>query len=630
MAPRDDVGQVCLVGLAVETLVHADAAQLGKARAGGVDERDRHFVVGDLLAGGEALGMPARHRATPAPAAVAHRRPRRELLPLAELGRAAAISVIDYTATDRDAWGQAPWMPQPARRCSTGQLLHLLDCGRRLSRIRVSRTMLQPLRFLVRIYPLLSGPPQPVLVVDLDGTLLRSDALLECFWNACGNNWRVLFGAVAALTEGRAALKRHLAQCAALDAATLPYDSVVLAYVKDWRAKGGRTALVTASDAGIARAIAEHLGVFDEVYGSDGVHNLKGSAKADFLEQRFGAAGFAYMGDAVADLPVWQKSHAAITVNAPDHLRQRVASAGGDVEHLRTASRTLLPYAKAIRPHQWAKNVLVFVPMLTAHQLALPTFLQSTLAFVAFSLVASSVYVLNDLLDLSADRAHPRKRNRPFAAGSIPIAQGTWMTGGLLLAGIALAAPLGWHFLLVMVGYYLATMAYSLHLKRRAVVDICVLAVLYTIRILAGGAATGIPISVWLLAFSIFFFFALAAVKRQGELVDNLGRNTRKVSGRGYHVEDAALVSQMAIASGYVAVLIMALYLDSPAVVGLYSEPAALWGICLVLLYWISRMVMVAHRGAMHDDPIVYAVKDRVSQVCGLLILGFALAGVLL
>jgi 4-hydroxybenzoate polyprenyltransferase len=298
-----------------------------------------------------------------------------------------------------------------------------------------------------------------------------------------------------------------------------------------------------------------------------------------------------------------------------------------EVQHLTIGSRSLLPYLTALRPHQWVKNVLVFVPMLAAHQLTFPAFLQSFFAFIAFSLVASSVYVVNDLLDLAADRAHPRKRLRPFASGAISTAQGSWMAVILLLVGTLVALFLGPAFALVLLAYYLITTAYSLYLKRKVLIDIALLAGLYTMRLVAGAAATSIELSMWLLAFSIFLFFSLAAVKRQAELIDLAERGHLSAEGRGYQVGDLPVIAMMAISSGYVAVLVMALYLNSPAVMELYSFPQALWGICFILLYWISRMVMMTHRGYMHDDPVVFAARDRVSQICILLIIGFAFAG---
>lgn len=471
--------------------------------------------------------------------------------------------------------------------------------------------------------------PSEILVVDLDGTLLRSDMLFESFWSAFARDWRTPFLSVAALTGGRASLKRQLAMASAVEVETLPYDAKVVAFVEAWQQSGGRTALVTASDRDFAEAIAAHLRIFDEVHGSDGKLNLKGERKGQFLEERFGRKGFAYMGDAAADLPVWRRATRAITVNAPASLRLRAERVCETAEHLVTDAKSVKPYFKALRPHQWLKNVLVFLPMLAAHQFDGPTFLLSLLAFACFNLMASSVYVLNDLLDLAADRAHPRKKNRPFASGSIPIAHGTWMATGLLIMGGILALSISAEFLLTMVAYYLLTTAYSLHLKRRIVIDICVLAGLYTARIVAGGIAADIPLSVWLLAFSVFFFLSLAAVKRQAELIDSAERGNLKPSGRGYHVDDLPIISMIAIGAGYVAVLVMTLYVNSPAVVEFYAQPEALWGVCAVLLYWITRMVMVAHRGHMHDDPVVYAAKDRISQMCLLIILGFVVAGAL-
>lgn len=289
-------------------------------------------------------------------------------------------------------------------------------------------------------------------------------------------------------------------------------------------------------------------------------------------------------------------------------------------------TRSIIPYVKALRPHQWVKNTLVFLPMLAAHQLNGQTMRLSFIAFLSFSLVASSVYVLNDLIDLSADRAHPRKRFRPFASGSVPVAHGAWMAVGTILSGAIVASVLGRDFVMVIAVYYFLTLAYSLRLKKSIVIDICVLAGLYSIRILAGGVATDIHLSVWLLAFSTFFFLSLAAVKRQAELVDASKRNELKANGRGYHVDDLPIISMVAIGAGYVAVLVLALYLNSPTVVELYTRPAALWGVCVVILYWITRAVMIAHRGQMHDDPVIFAMRDIGSHVCLFLILAFTAA----
>lgn len=472
-----------------------------------------------------------------------------------------------------------------------------------------------------------------ILVVDLDGTILRGDMLLETFWSAFGRDWRVPVRAGAALLNGKAALKRYLAENSEVDMQYLPYDQDVLAFVRRWRAAGGRAVLVTAADQSLADAVSTHLGLFDGAYGSNGQINLKSVKKADFLEKTFGS--FAYIGNASADIPVWRSAEKAITVNASARLKRAAEEAAPSAEHLETCDPSPKPYLKALRPHQWLKNGLVFMPILLSHQITQITFLQSLLAFVAFSLIASSVYVFNDLLDLRADRAHPRKRKRPFAAGTVPLAHGPWMLGMPLLAGLVIAAHLGGEFFLVILGYYALTVGYSVILKRRMIVDICALAGLYTLRLIAGGAATGIELSIWLMAFSIFLFFSLASVKRQAELVMTLKKNrpkvtynsSDKIAGRGYQTDDLPIISMMAIASGYLSVMVLALYLNSDAVQELYTQPVYLWGTCCVLLYWVSRNVMLAHRGHMHDDPVLYAVKDRISLICGALILVFAMAG---
>lgn len=287
------------------------------------------------------------------------------------------------------------------------------------------------------------------------------------------------------------------------------------------------------------------------------------------------------------------------------------------------------PYVRALRPHQWLKNLLIFVPSLTAHKFGFGSLLPTALAFGAFSLTASGVYVINDLLDIQSDQAHPRKRDRPFASGALNSNQGLVIAGFLLISALTMGMCVGLPFSIVLGAYLLTSTAYSFLFKKKLVIDICILAGLYTMRIMAGGVATNISLSVWLLAFSIFFFLSLAAVKRQAELVDGVASGEVKAQGRGYHIDDLPIVSNMALSAGYVSVLIMALYINSPEVMSLYKRPYAIWGVCLVLLYWISRIIMVTHRGAMHDDPIVYALNDRISYLCLAFIAVFLIAGVL-
>ena len=463
-----------------------------------------------------------------------------------------------------------------------------------------------------------------VLAVDLDGTLIASDMLHESFWATLGSDRGAMLRAFGKfLKGGRPALKAALAEGVEIDVAHLPYKEAVLNEIRTAKARGDYVVLATASDRKIAHDIADHLGLFDEVMASDGETNLKGRAKAAALIEKFAEGGFAYLGDNAADLPVWAASGEAISIDAPANLRSRITAP--KVRHLKDAEdggQTLRAGLKALRPHQWLKNLLVFIPMLLAHDFSGSAVLAAIAAFVSFSLVASSVYVLNDLVDLSADRAHPRKRLRPFASGALPLSVGLWLAPGLLIAGGLVGTLAGPLFLLVLLLYYLLTLTYSLVLKRITVIDICMLAGLYTLRVIAGAAATMNAPSVWLLGFSIFFFLALAAVKRQAELVDLVTRGDEKAEGRGYLPDDLPLITTMALASGYVSVLVAGLYLTSDAVTEMYSLPSALWGICAVLVYWVSRVVMLTHRGRMHDDPIVFAVTDRVSLFCGVVIVG--------
>lgn len=468
-----------------------------------------------------------------------------------------------------------------------------------------------------------------VLVVDLDDTLIRTDTLFENFWTACSSSWTAPLSALAAVPSGPLALKKTLAGIAPIDAGNLPYNPQVLEVLRDWRARGGKLALVTASLQSIADAVADHLQLFDEVHGSgDGV-NLKGSNKARFLKERFGDSGFAYIGDSTADLAVWDQSSHAVTVTHHKGLRRRAEALGKTITHIETPAPAMRDYLRAMRPHQWLKNVLVFAPMLAAHAFTGEMLLLSILAFASFSLMASGTYIFNDLLDLKADRAHPRKRNRPFASGAIPVSHGTFMAPMLILGSLAIATAVAWQLLVVMAFYFVASSLYSFKLKRIVALDIVVLAGLYTLRILAGGAATSIMPSMWLLVFSIFFFFMLAGIKRQAELLDGIATGTVKAHGRGYHVNDLSAVSALSLASGLVAILIIALYADSQEVKRLYKTPEILLAVCPLMMFWVSRIAIKTHRGEMHDDPLVFAARDKTSYACLVLIFCVLIAGTL-
>jgi len=452
-------------------------------------------------------------------------------------------------------------------------------------------------------------------VVDLDGTLLKSDLLVESTLALLGRKpWLVLQLPIW-LLRGKAHLKQEIGRRVELDVTCMPWDERVLALARE-HAGHRPVVLCTASDERLASAVALHLGVFDAVIASDGQRNMSGAAKAQALCERYGERGFDYAGNERADLAVWAKARRAIVANAPESLARAAAASCTVDSHYPTTGGRWRSWAKALRLHQWLKNVLLFVPVLAAHRFfELDTLLRCGLGFIAFSLCASSVYLLNDLLDLTADRHHPSKSKRPFAAGHLPLVDGLAAVPVLLLVAFALALWLSPLFAGVLALYYVLTLAYSLRLKKRVMVDVIALAGLYTIRILAGAALIATPPSYWLLAFSMFLFLSLAMLKRYTELLALVGRGRSKTSGRGYDVDDLHLLQSFGAASGYQAVLVLALYINSSASGLLYRHPQVLWLWCPMLLYWISRAWMIAHRGLMRDDPVIFAASDRVSQV---------------
>lgn len=459
----------------------------------------------------------------------------------------------------------------------------------------------------------------PPLVIDLDGTLVCTDTLHEQALALAKTRPLQTLLLPAWLAHGKAHLKQQLAERISLDAATLPYNAMLLDWLTSERQAGRRLVLCTAADAQTAQAIAQHLGIFDEVIASDGQTNLAAARKADRLVQRFGHQGFDYAGNSRDDVPVWQAARQAIVVNAPASVLKAAQGHGNVSKVVAAISPKARDFAKMLRLHQWLKNLLLFVPLLAAHQFtqgaAWGTLL---LAFLSFSLCASAVYISNDLLDLGSDRLHPRKRHRPFASGAVPVAWGAAILPLLALASVALALVVGPRFLAWLAVYFALTCWYSVALKRLVLLDCMALACLYTLRIVAGGAAAGLPLSPWLLAVSGFVFLSLSFLKRHTELRPLVQRGeTAAAHGRGYVAQDAALVQMFGIAAGYASAVVLALYLHGDTVQALYKQPHAILVTVGVLVYWISWMWLQSHRGEMHDDPVVFAVKDKVSLACG-------------
>jgi 4-hydroxybenzoate polyprenyltransferase/phosphoserine phosphatase len=452
------------------------------------------------------------------------------------------------------------------------------------------------------------------LCVDLDGTLVRTDTLHEQALRCVKKHpWRILL-LPAWLSRGRANLKRHLAELAPLDPASLPYREDLVKFLRMEKAAGRRLVLVTAADERIARAIASHVGLFDEVFASDGTRNLKGAGKAEVLVARFGSGGFVYAGDSNADLRVWRHSSGSVVVGwRGEGLRRRVEAAGIQVEAVfLDRRRSLRSLIRAMRPYQWVKNLLVFFPAVLAHVFNLSSMAPCIAIFASFCATASGIYLLNDLSDLDSDRQHPRKRRRPFASGDLPLLYG--LAGPvLILLGLCMAAAIGVAALAAIGVYILANAAYSAGLKRYPLMDVFLLAALYTIRLVAGGIASGTTVSLWLLEFSSFLFLSLAFVKRFGEIINAQREGRADNARRGYMSADAAIMQTFGVGSAFSASIVLSMYVDTNVAKGFYVLPRLLWLVVPLHLFWQCRIWLAAARGQMTDDPILYAARDRAS-----------------
>ena len=469
--------------------------------------------------------------------------------------------------------------------------------------------------------PTAKAAPDRPLVVDLDGTLLRTDLLVETAFAYLGRAPLQVFRLIILLFSGRAALKDHLAKAVEIDPAHLPYNQGVMAMMRARAEAGGQVYIASASNERLVAKVAEHLGV-DGWFGSDATVNLSAGAKARRLKARFGAEGFDYIGDSNADIAVWAAAETAVLAGRPGRLWRRLSATHRRAEIIEPAPRQggLRAWLSLLRPHQWAKNALVAVPLITAHAFTVPALIQTAMAVAAYCLCASSVYVVNDLVDIAADRGHPTKRRRPFAAGDVPIVAGALAAPVLLAMAIGLAALVSWPFLAALGLYYVSTSAYTFILKRKMMIDVVTLAGLYTLRVVGGAAAIGVPVSEWLLAFSMFLFLSLALIKRHSEMAVRLDAGLPDPTNRNYRVADLPLLIALSAAAGYSAIIVFALYLSSPTVHALYTRPQLLWLEIPLLLYWISRAIGLSHRREMNDDPIVFAITDKVSLMTGALV----------
>ena len=477
------------------------------------------------------------------------------------------------------------------------------------------------------------------LCVDLDGTLIRSNLLAETcallirhrplalFWVPF---W--FFGMWLAGPSRRAEMKRRWSDWTAflLRPEALPYQMDFLAWLDQQRKLGRPIWLCTGSHRTLAQRVSDHIGLFDGVIATEGKVNLVGLAKAKALIDRFGEKGFDYAGNEAVDLAVWAHARLPVMVNVPPGVA-RTWTAQGHAVGLSFGGETFSwrSALKAMRPHQWVKNSLVFVPMGLAHRWGnAETLGRSFFAFVVFCLCASAIYLINDLLDLTSDRMHPSKKHRPMASGHLPIAFGAAFSMFLLGSSLVASFFVGGRFFLVILGYVALTSLYSVVLKRLVLVDVVILGLLYTVRLVAGSEATGIALSFWLSLFSLFFFSSLALVKRCAELDHYKKTSTIDESGRGYRIQDLPLLRSLGVACGIGSVLILGLYIETIGRQGLYSHPKAIWGLCVLLMYWIARVWLLTHRGQMAGDPVVFALKDKTSRwvlVFGLLAFWMAL-----
>ena len=463
------------------------------------------------------------------------------------------------------------------------------------------------------------------LFVDLDGTLIKSDMLYESFFSLLKLNPLYCLLIPFWLLRGKAHMKQMISQRTTIEVSTLPYSEEFVSYLQSEAKNGRKIILATATNQILAKKIAEHLGFFSAVLASDINTNLSGTHKLEAIKSFTNNETFDYAANGKIDIRVWKFARKAILVNPDKGIQNSVKSLTAIDKVFIERKTGLLKYIKAIRAYQWMKNLLIFLPLFTAHQFTnIPLIFNASIAFVAFSICASGVYILNDLLDLPVDRVHPRKRLRPFASGDINLLHGMILSVLLPATGLTLAYFLSSEFFNILLIYMLMTTAYSLKFKSYAIIDILLLAALYTIRIFAGAIAINVALSFWLLTFSMFIFLSLALVKRSSELIMLANNNHKKTSGRGYHVEDLDLLKMMGVTSGFMSILVIALYIDNPSISQNYSHPQLLWLLCPVLLLWISRIWLKTGRGEMHDDPLVFAIKDYGSLVviltCGVIV----------
>jgi 4-hydroxybenzoate polyprenyltransferase len=470
-----------------------------------------------------------------------------------------------------------------------------------------------------------TGTISEFLCTDLDGTILIGDTFWESFLTLVGVHPWYVFLIPYWLLRGKAALKHEISRRVRLNVATLPVREELIQFLRQEKQGGRKIILATGADSKIANAVAEYFGFFEAVLASDGITNLTGEKKKEAIQEIVRGKNFDYIGNGTDDIPIWKAASTAILVGPSPRLLKSVkktSAVGGVVKSYENYWGSLW---RSLRPEHWIKNFLVFVPIVMAHELHDATRLMRVLiVFVSFSLCASGVYLLNDLFDLEADRLHPKKKLRPLPSGKLPVQVGLISAPLLMLAGFLVAAQLPAKFVLVTVFLYTATTTlYSTYVKRIPILDVLLLTALYLMRILGGGIAADVHVSPWLIAFSMFLLLSLAFSKRQAELIDQTitGGTQARASKRGYREQDTGILQQFGVTSGYLSVLVLALYVNGTDVTRLYRHPQVIWLACPMLLFWISRVWFLASRGKLSEDPVVFAARDPISYLLGALLL---------
>jgi 4-hydroxybenzoate polyprenyltransferase/phosphoserine phosphatase len=473
---------------------------------------------------------------------------------------------------------------------------------------------------------------KPPLFVDLDGTLIKTDTLSESVLLLARKFPAQLLLLPLALAKGKAHLKGWLADRVRPGAALLPYRKEFLDYLIAERQAGRDLILISAADQRIVDDVSAHLGIFSATYGSSGENNLKGQNKLERINSLCKERAFDYAGNERVDLKIWKHSNSAIVVSRSKSLLEAAKTSAQSAVWFRDEASPLKPLLKLMRPHQWLKNVLVFAPFLLAHKKVDAISIERLLSvFVSFSFAASAVYIANDLYDLEFDRRHERKRNRPLASGNTNVISALTLSLGLAaLAGTIAAVALPWVIIFLLALYLALNLAYSFVFKNKLVLDVLLLAGFYTLRIFAGGIASDAPVSRWLLAFSSFFFFGLACLKRFVEIKKMKFKSLEPV-GRDYCSDDLEVIQSAGMISGMMSVLVFFLYLaESQAANTLYSSSQLLWLIGPMIIYWNVRAWIFARRGKMHDDPVWFAITDRMTWVLGFFVVGLVILASLL